>query len=183
MIGISGAGKSTWVKKVTSEFPDSQSYCIICPDTERKRLTGDVSNQDSNEQVFQNCYDKLKESVNNENIRYIFWDATNLSTKYISNIVDIIRESSSQWDIQVDCFEDSRNWKECRRRVKKDIKNGVDRSKTYDVFVDEENTVPLIKSMSDRYINLVDNVLNTWCQEHNIIQLLIGGGELVKREI
>jgi predicted kinase len=50
LVGISGAGKSTWAKKFLQNNPQ---YIYLNADKMRLIMTGDESNQDKNYQVFQ----------------------------------------------------------------------------------------------------------------------------------
>jgi len=50
LVGISGAGKSTWAKKFLQDNPQ---YIYLNADKMRLIMTGDESNQDKNYQVFQ----------------------------------------------------------------------------------------------------------------------------------
>ena len=56
-IGISGSGKSSYQKKFLPKVN------VICPDTIRKQLTGDVSNQSMNTEVWIVAYDQLESYV------------------------------------------------------------------------------------------------------------------------
>lgn len=173
MVGISGAGKSTWIKKSTSNL-DSHVYKVICPDTERKRLTGDISNQECSPTAFFNCNRYLKAALDNPAFYYIFWDATNLDVKSLNYIVETVKASDFEWGVNVVCFEDSRDWKLCQSRVESDLKGGVDRSNS--IKLNEETGKYLIQNMSERYMNLVDNNLNNWCVKNNVTMLVANSG-------
>ena len=60
-------------------------------------------------------------------------------------------------EIEDVAFEDSRDWKLCYRRVKKDIDNGIYRSNSLGNITVDDTEVPLIKQMSNRYIALIDS--------------------------
>ena len=66
-VGISGAGKSTWIKKTSSLLKDNQ-FLVISPDMERKMLTGDISNQECSGVAFFNCFKQLEKAVNNKDL-------------------------------------------------------------------------------------------------------------------
>ena len=166
MVGISGAGKSTWIKKTSAAKHIVGNYVTICPDNERKKISGDISNQECSAEAFQNCFYQLSKAVDDENIQTIYWDATNLNIKSLNNIMKIVRGSVNKWSVNVICLEDSRNWKLCYDRVESDIKNGVDRSKSN--VVSETTGQPIIKDMSDRYVHLVDEFLSDWCKRNNV---------------
>jgi hypothetical protein len=71
------------------------------------------------------------------------------------------------------CFEDSRNWELCTSRVEKDLANGVDRSVSVGI-IDEETGLSLIQLMSQKYVNLVDIVLDDWCTRNNVEKIVVG---------
>ena len=164
-VGISGAGKSTWIKKTSSLLKDNQ-FLVISPDMERKMLTGDISNQECSGVAFFNCFKQLEKAVNNKDLFTIFWDATNLNTKNLNNIQATIKKSDFDWKVVVVCFECSRDWKLCYDRVESDLKNGVDRSKSN--VVSERTGNPIIQDMSTRYCSFVDNVIDDWCKKNNV---------------
>ena len=166
MVGISGAGKTTWIKKDSASI-DKGTFTIISPDLERKALTGDISNQECSAQAFFNCFEQLKKAVVNPNLNVIYWDATNLSTKSLKDIMKIINDSGFDWKVRVICLEDSRDWKLCYNRVENDLNNGVDRSRSINCFNDVSG-LPIIQDMSIRYIHLVDEVLDDWCKRNNV---------------
>lgn len=150
--GISGSGKSTWTKKY-----HPYAY-IINPDSIRKELTGNVSDQSKNKEVFEVAYKSL--CMNGAEAGTVVWDATNLSISGILKIVNmakganIARCGKTLDDVTVLVFKDSLNWELCLERVKKAIANGEDRSNT-DVEVDDGNgsKIPLLKSMYNRFNN------------------------------
>jgi hypothetical protein len=40
---------------------------------------------------------------------------------------------------------------------------------------EEDESIPLIKSMSERYVNFVDNVLEDWCKRNGVDKFYVGG--------
>lgn len=178
MVGVSGAGKTTWIKDTTKDF-ERNEYRIISPDNERKKLTGDISNQECSGVAFFNCFKQLTKFVDDESISRIYWDATNLSTKSLNDIMKVVNGSSLGWVTHLVCFEDSRDWELCQNRVKSDLSNGVDRSNSLVMITrkngEEDESIPLIKSMSERYVNFVDNVLEDWCKRNGVDKFYVGG--------
>ena len=61
----------------------------------------------------------------------------------------------------------------CSSRVEKDIANGVDRSVTVGI-INEETGLSLIQLMSQKYVNLVDRVLDDWCTRNNVEKIVVG---------
>lgn len=173
MVGISGAGKTTWIKNTTKNF-ERNEYRIISPDNERKKLTGDISNQECSGAAFFNCFQQLRSYTNDKTILRIYWDATNLSTKSLNDIMKLVKNAELNWIVHLVCFEDSRDWQLCYNRVETDLANGVERSRSTNCF-NEISGLPVIQDMSERYINLVDNVLEDWCKRKGVDKFYIGG--------
>ena len=70
-IGISGSGKSYIYNK---DYKD----CIqVSPDLIREELTGDISNQSRNKDVFRIAFERVDEYLNNG--QDVFFDATNVN--------------------------------------------------------------------------------------------------------
>jgi predicted kinase len=73
MVGLPGSGKSTYIEKYYSD------YRIHSSDAIREELSGDVNNQDINNQVFSTLHKRVKEDlVAGYNVVY---DATNINWK------------------------------------------------------------------------------------------------------
>lgn len=143
-VGISGSGKTTFGNKL-------ENITVICPDDIRKELTGDISDQSKNVEVWRIAYDRLRKSL--ENGEDIYFSATTLTSKNLKTLLDVVEYLKPE--ITIYAFEDSRDWKLCEKRVKEDLKNGVERSNT-DIKIGNKS---LIQLMSEKYINMVDNVL------------------------
>ncbi len=81
LVGISGCGKSTFAKNLQENFTDQNGkpYIILSSDNIRKELTGDMNNQEHNEEVFTLLHRRLKEQLRLKNSVII--DATNLKLK------------------------------------------------------------------------------------------------------
>jgi predicted kinase len=155
-VGISGSGKSTFGNKL-------ENITVICPDDIRKELTGDISDQSRNVEVWRLAYDRLCKSL--ENREDVYFSATTLTSKNLKALLNVVEYLKPE--ITIYAFEDSRDWKLCEKRVKEDLKNGVERSNT-DIKIDNK---PLIQSMSEKYINMVDNILPRYYPELNVVKV------------
>jgi predicted kinase len=155
-VGISGSGKTTFGNKL-------ENITVICPDDIRKELTGDISDQSRNVEVWRIAYDRLRKSL--ENGEDVYFSATTLTSKNLKALLDVVEYLKPE--ITIYAFEDSRDWKLCEKRVKEDLKNGVERSNT-DIKIDNK---PLIQSMSEKYINMVDNVLPRNYPELEVVKI------------
>lgn len=74
LVGVSGSGKTTYIKKHHLE-----KY-VVSPDNLRKIITGDISNQDQNAYVFSCAFHLLKDNINR--FGFAIFDATNIHDFY-----------------------------------------------------------------------------------------------------
>lgn len=117
-VGIPGSGKSTWSNKFIETHKD---WIIINPDSIRKELTGNVSDQSRNKDVWSMAYLQLDNClVNKQN--FIF-DSTACNIKTINTLVEKCKDKA------ILCFKIFEEKPEtCIDRIKKDINNSIDRS-------------------------------------------------------
>ena len=137
MIGVPGSGKSTYIKNSKKE-----NDIVICPDTIRKELTGDVSDQSKNEKVWKLAFSRLREALLNLEDPYqdIWFDATSCKESSINKILKVVEKAYKKTEasqaIQFEYMKDSRSPEICKARIAADLSNGVDRSKVPDNIVD-----------------------------------------------
>ena len=79
-IGISGSGKSYIYNK------DYKDCVQVSPDLIREELTGDVSNQTKNKEVFELAFKRVDEYLNKG--MDVFFDATNVNKSQRKNFTD-----------------------------------------------------------------------------------------------
>lgn len=79
-IGISGSGKSYIYNK------DYKDYVQVSPDLIREELTGDISNQSKNKEVFKLAFKRVDEYLNKG--MDVFFDATNVNKSQRKNFTD-----------------------------------------------------------------------------------------------
>ena len=147
-IGISGSGKSTWINKESSleDLGLPQGDLIICPYDIRKELTGNVSDQSRNNEVFATAYQRLADSKAEQDV---YWSATSLNPK---NIEDVVSADAGKHSVCLVWFESSKDWKLCRTRVRNALRDGEDRSNTdITITTKEGESLPLIQVMARRY--------------------------------
>ena len=135
LISISGSGKSTYAKK---HFP---SKIIVCPDDIRKELSGDISNQDKNGDVWTIALERIKRSLEDNGDAVL--DATNVNSKlrqdFLSNIgndvekIAIVFPSNVEWS---------------RANIRMDLKNKKDRSRVPDKVL-QSQYIQLQSGMKD----------------------------------
>ncbi len=125
-VGISGAGKSEYLK----QFKDSEDTVIVCPDNIREELTGDISDQTQNAKVWylakQRTIDNLKSGKN------VILDATNVDSKQRRSFIQGLPTT----DLKAKLFPVDP--KEAKRRIKKALERGEDRSAVPDAIVDKQ---------------------------------------------
>ena len=145
-VGVSGCGKSTWCKKHREAHSDKSIY--ICPDEIRKELTGNVSDQSKNSEVFDLAEKRLLEGTS-KGVN-VYWDATNLNPQLLERLIGMI---GHDYNVALVVFNRSKDWQSCRAAVRRDMANNVDRSDTAEVVVkdDKGNDIPLIKAMSKNF--------------------------------
>ena len=82
MVGTSGSGKSTVAKYIAR----TKGAVIVSPDQWRKKLTGDINNQENNAMVWEVAYDEMLGTLF---AGYdVVFDATNTTTKARKLLLD-----------------------------------------------------------------------------------------------
>ena len=122
-IGISGSGKTRLGGFMQNVDP---SIAVICPDDVRKELTGDVSNQSRNKDVFKLCYERLTETLKAG--KDVYFSATNLNSGDRKKLFDIAATVGAR--VVALILLDSDNPEVCASRVKTDLTAGTVRSNT-----------------------------------------------------
>lgn len=113
MIGISGSGKSSYLKKVNSKY-------IVSPDDMRRDINGNVSDQSNNSMIWSRVVDLMKLKL----VKYgkVYLDATNVNKfnriSLMSNF-NGYKKIAVVFNVDVETAID---------RVNRDITKGVDRS-------------------------------------------------------
>lgn len=119
LVGIPGCGKSTYLKKV-----DSPNVLIVCPDDIRRELTGNISDQSRNGDVWSLTDKRIGEGLKSG--RYVILDATNVGTRNRVNMLNKIKTSNPGISCYATVFDC--NPEVSKQRIASDIENGVDRS-------------------------------------------------------
>lgn len=133
LVGISGSGKSTFIKSL-----DLSNTVIVSPDAIRKEITGNVSDQTKNGEVFALANKRAADALNGG--KDVIFDATNISSTNRQSLLKYLR------------FNTSRNFEPlakifpaepeiCKARIRKDIENGVDRSDVPDYAIDRQCSI------------------------------------------
>lgn len=158
--GISGSGKSTFLNNF---FKGT----VICPDDIRRELTGNVSDQSRNAEVWNLTYKRFREALaTGEDVAI---SAMFLNEKAVNDVLKEIDKTEALPLLEIVLMEDSYNWKLCADRVKKDIENGVDRADTASVD-------GLIESMHNKWVRFADHILDIyheWAYLHHITSVTV----------
>lgn len=83
-IGAPLSGKSFWRSNFLKTHPDT---AIVCPDDIRKELTGSISDQSKNAEVFQTSYNRLRDAINTHDD--VIFDGTNIRPQTRDEIFNI----------------------------------------------------------------------------------------------
>ena len=145
-VGISGSGKSRWIKTLDN------SYTIISPDEIRRELTGDVSDQTKNALVFDTAFKRTIDALNAAN--NVVFDATNINSFHRKKMLDTLREKVSV-DFKAYAKIFDADPEVTKERIRLDIENGVDRSNVPSHAIDRQYKTfksDLNKIESDGYL-------------------------------
>lgn len=116
-IGISGSGKSRLYNL------NYQNYVKICPDDIRKELTGSISDQSKNKEVFELAQKRIDDCIAND--KNVFYDATNINTEYRKKFVNKYKRTNVRIVYVILPADVNISY----QRIKNDLDNKVDRSK------------------------------------------------------
>lgn len=115
-IGISGSGKSYIYNR------DYKDYVQVSPDLIREELTGSISNQSKNKEVFKLAFERVDEYLNKG--QDVFFDATNVNKTQRKNFTDRYIGSDVNVIYVVLPADVDLSWK----RIRKDIRDKKNRS-------------------------------------------------------
>jgi predicted kinase len=146
-IGISGSGKSYIYNK------DYKDCVQVSPDLIREELTGDISNQSKNKEVFKLAFERVDEYLNKG--QNVFFDATNVNKGQRKNFTDKYKDTDVEVIYVILPANIDLSWK----RIRKDIRDNKNRSdvpyfalvrqkeqydKTLELGFDDENVQEVI---------------------------------------
>src|SRR5574344_130015 len=136
-IGISGSGKTTYGKDL-----EGSNCKVVCMDDLRKELTGNISDQSRNNEVFNKAMMQISDCIFcGKDVHY---SATNLKIRGLKDLIRRItnygKSNEKLTQIKLLVFTDSLDSSLCRSRVKKDLDSGVDRSNTL-VKIDNDDII------------------------------------------
>ena len=115
-IGISGSGKSYIYNK------DYKDCVQVSPDLIREELTGSISNQSKNKEVFKLAFERVDEYLNKG--LDVFFDATNVNKGQRKSFTDKYKDTDVEVIYVVLPADIDLSWK----RIRTDIRNEKNRS-------------------------------------------------------
>lgn len=116
-IGISGSGKSRLYKMRYSDL------VLVSPDLIRKELTGSISDQRKNREVFEEVDRRVADLVKEG--KSFFYDATNVNPEFRKKFVEQFRGT----DVKITYVILPGDMNMSYIRIKQDLKNNVERAK------------------------------------------------------
>ena len=133
LVGVSGSGKSLWVKEYSKEF----NISVVCPDSIRREICGDVSDQSKNALVWRIAKGRVVDLLGAG--KDVILDATNLKSKERRSLVENLPgciKYAKVFNVEPEVAYD---------RVLDDVEKGVDRSrvsrevilKQYENFIED----------------------------------------------
>lgn len=114
-VGISGSGKTTFRKTL-------ENFKCVSPDNIRKEITGDISNQEKNSEVWIRAYERLRTYL--ECGFDVIFDSTACSVFTVKTLQSI--GDSFNCEIVFKLFETDEQT--AFERIQNDLQNGIDRS-------------------------------------------------------
>lgn len=147
-IGISGSGKSRLYNISYSDYEK------VCPDDIRYELTGNISDQSRNKDVFRIVEKRIDECVKNGD--NVFYDATNVCKNIRKKFIDKIKKYDNVYIIY--CVFPA-NIEVSYERIKNDLQKGVNRSKV---------SLDVLKKQFDMYKHSIDVGFDDECVDEII---------------
>lgn len=146
LIGISGSGKSTYVRS-----KNKRHFTIVCPDDIRLNLTGDVSDQTRNKEVWKIAYETLEISLGMG--EDVIFDSTACNIETIKQLVEFAEKYHTEF-----CFKLFYSIPEVsNKRIQTDIKKGINRANVpYEVLIKQYSGFKNVESyLLEKYSNLI----------------------------
>ncbi len=151
-VGISGSGKSTWIKANTNS-----NTVVVSPDDIRRELTGNISDQSKNGQVWSTAFDRIASALNSG--KNVILDATNIKSSDRKRLMNHLKVNVDKpFDSFAKIF--NVNPEIAKQRVKKDIQSGVDRSNVPDFAIDRQyqTFVDDVNLLEPEGFKIIDNI-------------------------
>lgn len=164
-IGISGSGKSTWINSLINK----DDYAIISPDEIRKELTGSISDQSKNIDVFQIADKLMYDSLRQKKPTII--DATNLNTVFRRKLINEVLAKYPNTKIYYKFM--ASNPIISKQRIAKDIANNRDRANVPFDIIDRQYDQYLQSLVDVKEEPLIDydTIIHSYNQLQDLVSL------------
>lgn len=153
--GISGSGKSYLGNLIEKWYPNKLE--LVCPDDIRKEMTGNISDQSKNQEVWLQAYDKVNSALSQHKLVYL--SALNLNP--LKTLKDIDTKNHC---ILIVSLNDSLDLEMCRLRIEEDLVMNKDRARIPDEVLNKQ--YERFKSFSPKQLELVsDTKVNVYLKD------------------
>lgn len=93
-IGISGSGKSTWIKSINK----NNKFVVISPDEMRVKFTGDMNDKSKDKEIYEEATKRAIQAVKNN--KQVIFDTTNLTKDKRRPFIEAIKKVLPDANIQ-----------------------------------------------------------------------------------
>ena len=128
-IGISGSGKSTFIKSLPQE-----NLVIIEPDAMRVEFTGDMNDKSKDKQIYEEAAKRAITAIKQG--KQVVFDTTNLTKDKRLPFIEAIKNAIPSANIQYKLME--LNPELAKQRIKEQIKSGENRANVPDSSIDRQ---------------------------------------------
>jgi predicted kinase len=170
-VGISGSGKSFVGELLEKDF----NFSVVCPDDIRKELTGNISDQSKNNEVFQLAHERIIKLLS-EGKKNVYFSATNVGYIRLYDFIDYINSQVSSVRILIFLMKDSLNVNLCFARIQQQLKDDVERSEIrnldilYRQLTNFKNVFGKIGNIENEYSNTETYLIRNIEDVHNAIR-------------
>jgi len=150
-IGISGSGKSTFIKSLPQE-----NLVVIEPDTMRVEFTGDINNKSKDKEIYEEAAKRAVTAIKQG--KQVVFDTTNLTKKKRLPFIEAIKKEIPNANIQYKLME--LNPELAKQRIKLQIERGEKRANVSDATIDRH---------AESYKQMLEDIKNEPISEFNPI--------------
>jgi predicted kinase len=127
-IGISGSGKSTWIKSINK----NNQFVVISPDEMRIEFTGNINDKSRDKEIYEEAAKRAVQAVKQG--KQVIFDTTNLTKEKRRPFIQAIKAVLPNANIQYKLLP--LNPELAKQRIKADIEAGINRANVSDATID-----------------------------------------------